>query len=99
MKECNKPGGCPEVESVVYIGKKPVMTYVTSCIILLNTKNKVTIKARGRNTSKAIDTAEIVRKRFVQDTKITDIKIDTEEVEAEGRTLNVSTIEIKLSKT
>ncbi len=58
----------------------------------------VMIKARGRAISRAVDTAEIVRNRFVQDAKVKDIKIGTESItNEEGRNSNVSSIEITLS--
>jgi DNA-binding protein len=61
--------------------------------------DEVVIKARGRSISKAVDVAEIVRNRFVNDSNVTDIKISTEELEGEeGRTANVSSIEIFLNK-
>ena len=47
----------------VFIGKKPLMTYVTSTIVQLATKPKVTIKARGLTTSTAIDVSQIVLKK------------------------------------
>ena len=42
----------------IFIGKKPLMTYVTSTIIQLATQPYVTIKARGLTTSLAIDVAQ-----------------------------------------
>ncbi|MCJ7572610.1 MAG: DNA-binding protein Alba, partial [Candidatus Thermoplasmatota archaeon] len=62
--------------------------------------DEVVIKARGRSISTAVDTAEIVRNRFIKDAKIKDIKISTEIMtnEEEGRTSNVSSIEITLTK-
>lgn len=57
------------------------------------------IKARGRAISRAVDVAEIVRRRFVSDAKVTSIQIGTEEKELEDKTkLNVSTITISLEK-
>ena len=47
----------------IFIGKKPLMTYVTSTIVQLATKPKVTIKARGLTTSIAIDVSQIVLKK------------------------------------
>jgi DNA-binding protein len=56
------------------------------------------LKARGRSISTAVDTAEIVRNRFVVDAKLKDITIGTESVtNEEGRTSNVSSIEIVLT--
>ncbi len=78
------------------------MSYVLAIITQFNTSgsDEVVIKARGRSISTAVDTAEIVRNRFVTDAKVKDIKISTESItnEEEGRTSNVSSIEICLTK-
>ncbi|MCK5259375.1 MAG: RNA-binding protein, partial [Thermoplasmatales archaeon] len=53
---------------------------------------------RGRAISRAVDTAEITRNRFVTNSKIKDIQIGTEAItNEEGRTSNVSSIEITLT--
>ena len=86
--------------NTVFIGKKPVMNYVLACLTLFqNGSNDVHIKARGRSISTAVDTAEIVRKRFAADAKIKDIKIDTEQLKdtETGAMSNVSSIEIILA--
>jgi DNA-binding protein len=86
--------------NTVFIGKKPVMNYVLACLTLFqNGSNDVHIKARGRSISTAVDTAEIVRKRFATDAKIKDIKIDTEQLkDTESDAMsNVSSIEIILA--
>ncbi len=44
----------------IFIGKKPLMTYVTAAIIQLATQPAVTIKARGLTTAIAIDVAQSV---------------------------------------
>ncbi len=89
-------------ENVIYVGKKPPMSYVLAVITQFNTSgsDEVVIKARGRSISTAVDTAEIVRNRFITDAKVKDIKISTESItnEEEGRTTNVSSIEICLTK-
>ena len=90
-------------DNVVYIGTKPFMTYVTSVVMQFTTKNRneVAIKARGKFISRAVDIAEVVRKRFLeeQNIKIKNIKINSEEFEnKEGKKVNVSTIEITLNK-
>ncbi len=85
-------------DNVIFVGKKPTMSYVFACITQLNEgKNNVRIKARGRMVSKAVDIAEIVKNRFLQDAKI-DVKIGTEEIEGEHGKLNISTIDISLTK-
>ena len=86
-------------EHVVFVGNKPVMNYVLAALTQLNEgAGEVTIKARGRAISRAVDVAEILRNRFMPNLSIKDIKIDTEELESEGRSVNVSTIEIALAK-
>ncbi|CAB49316.1 DNA-binding protein Alba [Pyrococcus abyssi] len=88
-------------EHVVYIGKKPVMNYVLAVITQFHEGAKeVSIKARGRAISRAVDVAEIVRNRFLKDdVDVKEIKIGTEELPtADGRTTNTSTIEIVLAR-
>ena len=87
-------------ENVIYVGNKPPMSYVLAVVTQFNTggSDEVIIKARGRAISRAVDTAEISRNRFIKDAELKDIKIDTETLtnEEEGRTSNVSSIEITL---
>ncbi len=86
-------------ENIVFIGRKPAMNYVLAVVTQFNSGSKeVVVKARGRAISRAVDVAEIVRNRFVPEAEIKDIKIATETVEEEGRTANVSSIEIYLEK-
>ncbi len=87
-------------DNVIYIGKKPSMAYVLAVITQFSdNKKEVVIKARGRAISRAVDVAEIVRRRFLNDVIIKNIEIGTEERELEDKTkVNVSTIAITLSK-
>ena len=89
-----------QTESVVFIGKKPVMNYVTACITFFNSGEKqVIVKARGRAICRAVDTVELLHRAFIKDLEIKRININTEElVRAEGQKSNVSTIEIAVSK-
>ncbi|KYK27726.1 RNA-binding protein [Thermoplasmatales archaeon SG8-52-1] len=88
-------------ENVIYVGNKPPMSYVLAIVTQFQGggSDEVVIKARGRAISRAVDAAEITRNRFVTDAKIKDIKIGTESItnEEEGRTSNVSSIEITLT--
>jgi DNA-binding protein len=89
-----------EDQNVVYIGRKPVMSYVLAIITYFNTPDakEVVLKARGRAITTAVDVAEITRQRFMEKIQIKDISIGTEYVtEESGRTRAVSTIEISLS--
>ena len=86
-------------ENTVYVGKKPTMNYVLAVVTQFNSGSpEITIKARGRSISRAVDVAEIVRHRFVSSATIKDIIIDTEPLATEeGPTVNVSSIEIILA--
>ncbi|MEM2030962.1 MAG: DNA-binding protein Alba, partial [Archaeoglobaceae archaeon] len=80
-----------------FVGNKPVMNYVLAVLTQFNSGAKeVSVKARGRAISRAVDVAEIVRKRFLPDVDVKDIKISTEQVTGEQGTANVSAIEITL---
>ncbi|MEM2727415.1 MAG: DNA-binding protein Alba [Archaeoglobaceae archaeon] len=87
-------------ENVILVGKKPVMNYVLATITQLNEGvSEVTVKARGRAISRAVDVVEIVKNRFIPGLKLKGIKIDTEELESQdGKKMNVSSIEITISK-
>jgi DNA-binding protein Alba len=87
-------------ENIVLIGTKPVMNYVVACMTTFNAgANNVTLKARGRATSRAVDIVEVLRHSFIKDLSIDNITIGTEELKRyEGQTANVSTIEIAISK-
>ena len=88
--------------NAVLIGKKPIMNYVLACITFFHGGAKeVSIKARGRSISRAIDVAEVVRHRFLPEVKIKSIGIGTEQLspQKEGDSAtNVSTIEITLAR-
>ena len=86
-------------ENTIFVGNKPPMSYVLAVVTQFNSgSTEVVIKARGRAISRAVDTAEITRNRFVTDAKIKEIKIDTESItNEEGRNSNVSSIEISLT--
>ena len=92
-----------EDDNIVYIGTKPFMNYVTSVVVQFTTKKRdeVIIKARGKFISRAVDIAEVVKRRFLKDQniKIKDIETGSEEFEnKEGRKVNISTIGITLRK-
>ena len=85
----------------IYVGRKPPMSYVLAVVTSFNARgsDEVVIKARGRSINTAVDAAEIARNRFITDAIIKEIKIGTEKVtNQEGRTSNVSSIEIYLTK-
>ena len=90
-------------ENIVFIGGKPFMNYVTGVVMQFTTNNapQVVIKARGKFISKAVDVAEVARRKFLKEQGITikHIKVDSEEFEnKEGKQVNVSIIELTLSR-
>lgn len=85
--------------STIYIGNKPIMNYVLAAVRQFNGENKgITIQARGRSISKAVDVALITKERFVP-SNIQEIKINTELLMDEnGKPLKVSCIKISMAK-
>jgi len=74
------------------------MNYVLAALTVLNNAKTVTLKARGAAISLAVDVAEVTRKRFSTDIKVSNIKLDTEQMPSQdGSSRNVSTIEIELT--
>ena len=101
-KTTKKPLG--KKPDVVFIGNKPPMSYVMAVMTALSSGaiTEITLKARGRAITTAVDVAEITSNRFIKDLAVTSIGIGTEELparEGEKGSRNVSIIEIKLAKT
>ena len=86
--------------NVVYVGRKPVMAYCMAVMTALRSgSGEVTLMARGRAISTAVDVAEIVRNQFISGLMVKGISIDTEQLESEdGSPRNVSNIAITLAK-
>ena len=99
-EKTEKPAKEKAKDNVVFVGKKPSMSYVLAAVTQLGAGQKeIHIKARGKAISKAVDVAEIDKNKFVQDAKVADIKIGTEAIEGENKEkINVSTIELLLKK-
>lgn len=90
-------------DNIIFIGGKPFMNYVTGVVVQFNTNNaeEVIIKSRGKFMAKAVDVAEVSRRKFLKDKNIQvrEVKIGSEEFEnKEGKNINVSTLEIILIK-
>jgi DNA-binding protein Alba len=88
--------------NAVLIGKKPVMNYVLACLSLFHGgAGEVSVKARGRAISRAVDVVEVTRRRFMPDLKVKNIGIGTDTLapfDDGGAPSNISTIEITLTK-
>ncbi len=91
-----------EKTAVVGVGRKPFMNYVLAVVTGFNVSGaeKVTLKARGSAISRAVDLAEVVRRRFLRGVEIGKIEIGSEEIRIEemNRTRTVSTMEITLTR-
>jgi archaea-specific DNA-binding protein len=90
-----------ESRDIIYIGKKPLMAYVTSALIQLANQPKILIKARGLSIGPAVDVAQIIaRKTENAGYTVGNIKIGSEHMQSQdGRSRNVSTIEIEVKRT
>jgi archaea-specific DNA-binding protein len=84
----------------IFVGLKPFMNYVTAVVMQFTSKNAqtVTIRARGKFISRAVDIAEVATKRFLESqVEIKNINTNSEDFKnREGRDVRVSTIEIVL---
>ena len=88
-------------QNIIYVGRKPPMSYVLGIITSFtgSSAKEVTLKARGRAITTAVDAVEIARHRFMKELSVGKITIGTEEIPLEeGGTRAVSTIEITLTR-
>ena len=89
------------VRNVIFVGIKPIMTYVTATLTQLSSEPTVTIKARGKRITQAVDVSQMIVKRM--DTvgyKVSDVRIASDSLTSQdGKQRNVSTIEIDITKT
>jgi len=91
----------PEVDdNTVYVGSKPAMSYVNAVVTQFSEgMETVHVKARGKAISRAVDVAEMITGRHIQDSEVTDISIGTDEIDTdEGGKLDVSSIQIDLER-
>jgi DNA-binding protein len=87
----------PIPRDTVLIGIKPLMRYVTAVMMHFQSGAKeVTLKARGRAISKAVDVVEVVRRSFGGKLAIKEVTIGTQVIEEADYSRHISIIEIKL---
>jgi DNA-binding protein len=86
--------------NIIFIGKKPIMTYVNATLTLLANEPTVTIKARGKSITTAVDVSQMIVKRLeAVGYKITGVRIFSERMTSlDGRERNVFTMEIDVSR-
>ena len=88
------------IRNVIYVGTKPIMTYVTATLTQLSGQPSVTIKARGKRITQAVDVSQMIVKRMNSVGYIvSDVRIASDSLTSQdGRQRNVSTIEIDITK-
>jgi DNA-binding protein Alba len=92
-KEVNRE----ENKDIVFIGGKDFMKYLTAVEWQLKEFEKVTIRARGKYTARAIDVSQVLKNRLSY--VIDDVKIESEEfMNKENKKVRVSTIDIVIKK-
>jgi len=86
-------------DNIIFVGKKPTMSYVLAVMTQFSDGTaQVHVKARGKSICTAVDVAEVVRNKFMQSLK-NQVNIGTDEVTRDDNSrINVSTIDIILSK-
>ncbi|MDI9633054.1 MAG: DNA-binding protein Alba [Methanolinea sp.] len=85
-------------DNTVFVGNKPVMNYVLAVVTQFNNgAQEVSIKARGKAISRAVDTAEIALNRFLEGVAKKQITTSTEVIDTDSGKTNVSSIEIVLA--
>jgi DNA-binding protein len=85
-------------KDIIFIGKKPLMTYVTSALIQLSAMPSVTLKARGLSIGLAVDVAQVIKQK-TNAFEIGKVTIDSESLKStDGKIRNVSTIEIPVKR-
>jgi len=87
--------------NMIFIGTKPIMTYVTAALTRLSPLSIVTIKARGKRITQAIDVSQMIVKRMNEvGFAIHDVRILSDSlVSKDGQKRSVSTIEIDVKNT
>ena len=89
-----------KTRDVIFIGSKPIMTYVTATLTQLAGLPMVTISARGKRITQAIDVSQMIVKRMDEVGFVIDeVRTSSDSLTSEdGRVRNVSNIEIDIKK-
>ncbi len=86
--------------NVIFVGTKPIMTYVTATLTQLSNQPTVTIKARGKRITQAVDVSQMIVKRMnTVGYTISDVRTASDSlISQDGKKRNVSTIEIDITQ-
>lgn len=87
-----------EAKNEVFVGKKPIMVYVSAALLQLSNEPEITIKARGMSIPKAVDVSQIMIKKMDKlGYEIKKIELGSEQLQSQdGKVRNVSTVEITI---
>jgi len=93
-----KPQEPHQTHNMIFIGTKPIMSYVTATLTQLASLSIVTVVARGKRITQAIDVSQMIVKRMNEvGYEISDVRISSDSlVSKDGQKRNVSKIEIDL---
>ena len=88
-----------KIRNVIFIGNKTIMTYVNSMLTQLSSSQIVTIKARGKRITQAVDISQFIIKRMNSvGYKISDVRISSESLLSKDcKKRNVSLLEIDIT--
>lgn len=88
-----------EDDNIIFVGNKAPMNYVVAVLTEFKKNNEVIIKARGRSISKAVETAALVKKKFMKNVEIIEIKIDLEHIidDKTQKPMDIPSIELFLA--
>jgi len=86
--------------NVIFVGTKPIMTYVTATLTQLSTQPTVTIKARGKRITQAVDVSQMIVKRMnTVGYTVSGVRTASDSlISQDGKKRNVSTIEIDITQ-
>ena len=85
-------------DNVIFVGKKPSMSYVMAVMTQLNSAKEIHVRARGQSINKAVDVIEIVRNKFFRDLKY-GVTFETASLQnRDNRPVNVSVIDIRVER-
>ena len=89
-----------ETHDIIFVGGKPIMTYVNATLTLIKSTPVVTLMARGHRIKQAVDVAlTIVKRMRAVGYVIGDVRISSNPMESlDGKSRNISTIEIDIQK-
>lgn len=89
-----------EEYDTIFVGGKPIMTYVNATLTQIKSAPIVTLKARGQRIRQAVDVALTIAKRMnAVGYTIGDVRISSNPMQSlDGKSRNISTIEIDIQK-